>query len=470
MYKNLLLDLDGTLVDTNASRYDAIKYGRDRSFSLSDIPIITGAREFVDVAKSRGHSVTIVSDSHGAYVGPVSEKIFGTTWLALADKPNIVKLRDYLERVFGFPSCSIAEDFLFVGDTSLDIQLARGLEIPSSLIVRRTNDNSKDADQGRRCKVGATYNCKSFDEILKIIESPDIHRLVLEDRIGTSAARIYTDQNINNGHTLIRGLGRQQQGPCDTCGAIGKYYKFGNENRTEGFLGEVAHDVSRYLHKVISYKSIRWDMITCVADKATTKPLRKMAKLLHALEVDLPKKEIFVWSPDFTGRIRQEKKRTDRIRFIEQFIHLESDANLEGKNVIVIDDQYTTGATATTHIGMLRKKGVQNILFIALFYLTDKVLPEKICPNCGKTVQIKHWSRSGDQFYSCVPPKYKGTGCGWRENIVKEIFSKKTCPRCGKTVQVKRRGSDGKQFYSCVSPRYNGTGCGWTGDITDGKK
>ena len=300
---------------------------------------------------------------------------------------------------------------MFVGDTFLDIQLARGLGIPSLLIVRRTN-NSKDAGQERRSKMGSTYNCGSFDEILKVIKSPDIHRLVLEDRMGTAAARIYTDRNINNGYTLIRGLGRQQQGPCDAYGAIGKYYKFGNENRTEGFLGEVAHDVSRYLHKVIAYKSIRWDMITCVADKAMTKPLRKMAKLLYALEVDLPKKEFFVWPPGFTGSIRQEKTRTDRMRLIEQFVHLESDANLEGKNVIVIDDQYTTGATAASHIGMLRKKGVQNILFIVLFYLTDKVSPEKICPKCGNIVQIKYHKRDGTPFYNCLPPDYNGTG--WR--------------------------------------------------------
>ena len=75
---HILLDLDGTLVDTNASRYDGIKYGRDRSFSLNDIPVIAGAREFTEAVKSRGHSVTIVSDSHGAYVGAVSENIFGT--------------------------------------------------------------------------------------------------------------------------------------------------------------------------------------------------------------------------------------------------------------------------------------------------------------------------------------------------------------------------------------------------------
>lgn len=417
---HILFDLDGTLVETNARRYDGIKYGRDRSFSLGDIPIVTGAREFIEVVKSRGHSVTIVSDSHDAYVGPVSEKIFGVPWLALADKPNTAKLRSYIEREFGFPSRSFAEEFLFIGDTGLDIQVARGLSIPSALLHRGTDDIPHDpyydglASWARRCMDGATYICCSFHEILNVIETPSQHRLVLEDRIGKAAVRMFTGRNLNDGHTLIRGLGRQQQGPCDAYGAIDRYYKFGSEDRTEGFLADVARDVSRYLHdEMIAHDSTRWDIITCVADKATTKPQRKMAKLLHALDVDLQKEELFVWSSDVTGSIRQEKHRAGRMGFIKRFVHLESDVDLKGKNVIVVDDQYTTGATALSHVDMLLEAGVQNILFVALFYLTEEVPVEKTCPRCGKPTRIKYRKRDGAPFYSCVPPAYNGTGCGW---------------------------------------------------------
>lgn len=420
---HILLDLDGTLVDTNASRYDGIKYGRDRSFSLNDIPVIAGAREFIEAVKSRGHSVTIVSDSHGAYVGAVSENIFGTQWLALADKPNTAKLRAYLESNFGFPFRSVAEEFLLVGDTRLDIQLARGLAIPSVLLFRGTDDiphdpyHNEEASWARRCKAGATYNCRSFDEILGVIEMPAKHRLVLEDRLGTAAARMFNGRNLNDGHTLIRGLGRQQQGPCDAYGAIDRYKKFGSEDRTDSFLAEVATDVSRYLRdEVMAHDFIRWDMITCVADKATTRPPRKMAKLLHELDVDLSKEELFVWSPDVTGSIRHEKKRALRADFIKRFVRLAGDVNLSGKNIIIIDDQYTTGATAMTHVDMLIYAGVKNILFVALFYLVDEVAIEKVCPRCGKNVRVKY-GPNRSQFYSCVPQKFGGNGCGWTENI-----------------------------------------------------
>lgn len=418
----ILLDLDGTLVDTNASRYNDIKCGRDRSFSLNDIPVIAGAREFIEAVKSRGHLVTIVSDSHGAYVGAVSENIFGTPWLALADKPNTAKLRAYLESNFGFPSRSVAEEFLLVGDTRLDIQLARGLAIPSVLLFRGTDDvphdpyHNEEAGWARRCMEGATYNCRSFDELLGVIEMPAKHRLVLEDRLGTAAARIFNGRNNNDGHTLIRGLGRQQQGPCDGYGAIGRYYKFGSEDRTQGFLAEVARDVSRYLHdEVMAHDFIRWDMITCVADKVTTKPPRKMAKLLHALDIALPKEQLFVWSSDVTGSIRQEKKRAGRMGFIKRFVRLECALDLKGKNIIVVDDQYTTGATAMSHVDMLLEAGVNNILFVALFYLTEETPIEKVCPVCGKITRIKYRKRDGRPFYSCVKPEYNGEGCGWME-------------------------------------------------------
>ncbi len=218
---HILLDLDGTLVDTNAGKFDGIKFGRERNFLLDHIPVIAGAREFVETVKCRGHSVTIVSDSHDAYVGPVSEKIFGAQWLALADKPNSAKLRAYLEGVFGFPSRSIAEEFLLVGDTRLDVQLARGLSLPSALLFRGTDNvphdpyYNEESSWARRCMEGATYNCRSFDELLRVIETPAKHRLVLEDPIGTAAARMFNGRNPNDGHTLIRGLGRQQQWPCD---------------------------------------------------------------------------------------------------------------------------------------------------------------------------------------------------------------------------------------------------------------
>jgi phosphoglycolate phosphatase-like HAD superfamily hydrolase len=421
---HVLLDLDGTLVDTNANKFDAIKCGRDRNFALSDVPLVPGATDVVAAIKNCGHSVSIISDSHAAYVGPISEKVFETPWLALADKPNTAKLRTFLENEFEFGLRSLPEEFLFVGDTRLDVQLARGLSLPSALIFHGMDDvphdpyHNEETAWARRYMEGATYTCRSFEEVLRVIESPATQRLVLEDPLGTAAARLYNGRNLNDGYTLVRGLGRQQQGPCDAYGAIRRYYRFGSEDRDDNFLSRIAGDIERYLRsEVLTHDFVRWDMITCVADKATTKPPRKMAKLLHALDVGLPKDELFKWSSDVTGSIRQEKKRAGRMSFIRQFVSLESRSDLKDKSVIVIDDQYTTGATAMSHVDMLLDAGVRNVLFLALFYLTEEVPIEKICPRCGKPTRIKYRKRDGAPFYSCVPPDYNGDGCGWMGNI-----------------------------------------------------
>ena len=90
---------------------------------------------------------------------------------------------------------------------------------------------------------------------------------------------------------------------------------------------------------------------------------------------------------------------------------------MNGKNIIVIDDQFTSSATANEISYQLRNKGVKNILFVALFYL---ILPieSKLCPKCGKPLKIKINKKNGNRFYSCLLPMYRGPGCGYVENII----------------------------------------------------
>jgi predicted phosphoribosyltransferase len=96
--------------------------------------------------------------------------------------------------------------------------------------------------------------------------------------------------------------------------------------------------------------------------------------------------------------------------------------NVNGKNVIIIDDQYTTGATADALAENLRAREAKNILFIALFHLITPVNSSKLCPRCSvnglnKQLQVKINRQTGSKFYSCVLPRYGGDGCGYTENI-----------------------------------------------------
>ena len=79
---------------------------------------------------------------------------------------------------------------------------------------------------------------------------------------------------------------------------------------------------------------------------------------------------------------------------------------LNGKSVIVVDDQFTSSATANEISLQLRNKGVKNILFVALFYL---ILPvhTRVCPKCGQKMRISIRKSDGNKFYNCATPQYR---------------------------------------------------------------
>jgi predicted RNA-binding Zn-ribbon protein involved in translation (DUF1610 family) len=66
---------------------------------------------------------------------------------------------------------------------------------------------------------------------------------------------------------------------------------------------------------------------------------------------------------------------------------------------------------------MLWNQGANNVLFINLFSITDELPSGKLCPSCGNEMLIRNRKSDGNRFYSCVPPKYGGTGCGEIENV-----------------------------------------------------
>ena len=65
------------------------------------------------------------------------------------------------------------------------------------------------------------------------------------------------------------------------------------------------------------------------------------------------------------------------------------DISLVGKNIIIVDDQLTTGATAFEIRKKLEEQNVGNIVFVTLFYMILEVKDDKICPRCGQPLSIK---------------------------------------------------------------------------------
>ena len=423
----IFIDLDGTLIDTASIKYKALKDGHE-DFSARDIPVSYGAIDFVNHQKKIGNTLVILSDSHPKYVSKIAKEIFDLDYIYLADKPNTSRVLQYVESHPEIKDIfNIKSEFLIIGDSALDIQLGRKLKIPTVLIRLYEvthNDDFDEADMvsDERCliKYGPTYFVKNFQSISAIID----------DRIGNLLAIEAIDKNRNSSNAVnfwkhksqdrvvaFRCLARQENGACDQYARADLYFQIDNINRKQPVLQKLADGAGNYIAKACSHSEYHWDYITYVSDKKTTTPPNKMKDIFDLIQTDIEKVKLFEWDEVVSTSLREEKDYGSRQSFIREHLFVNKDIDVTNKNIIVIDDQLTTGATAFEIRRKLESLNAGNILFIALFYIILEVKDDKVCPKCGKPMSIKTNRKEGNKFYSCVSSQYGGTGCGYIENI-----------------------------------------------------
>jgi phosphoribosylpyrophosphate synthetase len=223
-------------------------------------------------------------------------------------------------------------------------------------------------------------------------------------------------------------LARQSQGECDKYHTTEKYFEFSRANRSRELLSILRDSVITYVERILEDRSFLWDIFTYVPDKPTTQPANKMGELFDLIAelvgqrtASLNCLSIFEWKKGVDSSTRKKPSAPERREFVDRNLMLRDEVNVRGKSIIILDDQYTTGATAEVLAEKLRARGAKNILFIALFHLITSVDSSKLCPNClkngrNKQLLVKINRTTGNRFYSCVPPQYKGDGCGYTEN------------------------------------------------------
>ena len=424
----VFIDLDGTLIDTADIRYKDIKDGL-KDFNLSDIPIFPKAIEFISCLKSLGHRIIILSDSHPKYVRPIVEAFFNVEYVYLADKPNTAKTLSFIQsdKILSALYQTSKEQFMIIGDSYLDIQLGRKLKILTSYIKLYSDGEFSESDgigdYRTIIKYGPTFVTRQYSELVRIISHPEDFLLSIEASykgIATCRAVKFWDFRDREHHRIVafRCLARQENGSCDQYSRADLYYQIDNPNRSKETLKIMANGVENYLQGLLSIKSYEWDYFTYVSDKSSTMPPNKLKEIFDLINIGIEKIKLFKWNDNITTSLRAEKDYRDRQLFIRSNLHiLNLESALKGKNIIVLDDQLTTGATAFEIRKKLEEKEVGNILFITLFYISLQVLDDKICPKCGKPLVIKTNRKLGSKFYSCQSPQYGGTGCGYIENI-----------------------------------------------------
>lgn len=434
----ILLDLDGTLSDTAHERFKPFKDGQQET-NLTHIPIFNGAKEFVNEITELGHFPIIVSDSHPKYVKKIASEVFGLETegafnqvVCLADKPNTEKTYNLLYAIAHeldphLPMINLQADkdeILLVGDSWLDIELGRRLNIRTVLTQFYTATNIEERDgigqDWKPIKMGPTYYAKSFQQLKDIIQNPNQNLLAAEAIFqGQNSSKTvkFLHRPYDDGFTTFRCLARQEDGECDRFSRADKYYQIDNPARTTEFLSSLAQAVSNYLNEVSNFPQFTWHHLTYVSDKRTTVPANKMKEIFDLVQTNFDKLKIFEWNDNVTGSLRNQPNYQARREFISNNLKIIEGIDLQNKNIIIIDDQFTSSATANEISNQLRNKGVKNILFVALFYLILPIM-SKVCPKCSKPLKIKIRRTDGNKFYSCLPAKFGGQGCGYTENIV----------------------------------------------------
>lgn len=433
----IFIDLDGTLINTVHPSWKPYKDGQlSIENCLDQVPFIHGAKEFIQSRTLKGDDLIVVSDSHPRYVIPIC-KMLGVECLSLADKPNENKLNEYLLFHPTYKSQVEQGEGIFIGDTKLDIELGRKMGIKTIwFLPYQITDNIKDERDGigdkMICrKMGPTYEARNFQQIEAIIESPLDNLYSIEAKFlgyqSDKSIRLNDYRYRDGSYACIRCLARQEQGSCDRYSCAVKYILLSKPDRTSEFILSLAMSVSSFLNQK-SVKNEGWDYFTYLTDKQSTVPKHKMKEVFDLVETDIKKIQLLEWAHDVQGSLRDRSQYRDRQVFLEKYLsvirpkELELDMKgddiekghfLNGKNIVVLDDQLTTGATAFYIIHKLKEKGARNILFITLFQMILPVTNNIICPRCEKNMLIKIRRSDGHRFYSCTPPKFNGDGCGY---------------------------------------------------------
>lgn len=421
---NVLLDLDGTLTHTADAAFKPFKDGVQETV-VSAVPPFSGAKQFIEQLKSLGHNPIIISDSHPRYVKPIAEQLFSIQALSLADKPNTKKTIEFLQQQ-GL-DINDKKNFILIGDTYLDIELGRALGYRTVLtnFYKATTIEERDGigKTWNHLKSGPTHLVKKFDEIIELISNPLSNlwevEAVMQGSASSKAIPLNYIQTPEGWYTIFRSLGRQEAGECDDYGVARYYVEFQEAWRTADTLNKLAHAVKIFLEHVVKvFPEVKWDFFTFVSDKATTKPPDKMKKFFELIDFPISKEQLLKWNDSVDSSIRNYASYRERRSFIAENLKVIEGKDLRGKSVIVIDDQFTSGGTAYEVVNILRNRGATHVLFVTLFFMVSTVMSSKHCPRCNKPMQIKIRKIDGNRFYSCTPPQFKGTGCGYAENYV----------------------------------------------------
>lgn len=144
----------------------------------------------------------------------------------------------------------------------------------------------------------------------------------------------------------------------------------------------------------------------------------KLLKLKHCQSNGIKLEKILLCTKDFVQKQNDANQRQENVKGAFKVIR-----DVKDKNILIIDDVFTTGSTITEIAKTLYEAGANNVeaIILAINQLTDTVVKYKgiPCPICKEQMVLKVNSNDGSLFFGC--PNYnehnKNTTINFKDGI-----------------------------------------------------
>lgn len=129
----------------------------------------------------------------------------------------------------------------------------------------------------------------------------------------------------------------------------------------------------------------------------------KQLKLEQCKSNKIELENIILCTKNFVQKQNDANQRQENVKGAFKVIK-----DIKNKNILVIDDVFTTGSTITEIAKTLYEAGAKNVeaIVLAINQLTDATTKYRsiACPVCGEPLALKVNSNKGSLFFGC--PKY----------------------------------------------------------------
>lgn len=461
--KAVIFDLDNTLLNS-----DQLQNARENSLYeevdtlLSEVKLFEPTQNIIQAIKSRNIPIGLVTNSPRWYVDKILRH-FGLTGFSAIVTYNDLgptgKKPDPMGILMACKKMLITDlsQVIYIGDHKDDINAAYSAGVipvaPSWAKTKipqmpaLTMSSSKlieclDEILETQTLAEAAANRVKLNQVARGYEFPIVPLDLDGDVISSSKYNvpIYTlGRYFSNKSKLTASLGAKHNLSIDISA------KDSTENYTvPNYWNDIFEFAIPRLSKFALKDNIDFDIVTVIPSKPGKTP--RLESMLQSLKSKLNSSATFV--PDlfyFNPNSRSLKTlgaKANREHELNNNFHLNNKyaSILANKNVLIIDDVITTGATIRRTFNLLQDYRCASIKGLVIAKTVGGIGEEKECSLCGRPMRAVK-NKQGIRFWSCTGYYELSNPCENTEHIIV-----KDCPKCGQGL-VKRQSQFG--FFLC---------------------